>query len=249
MMTARIGTTGSPKALIAFENREESSKISPVQPMENTCQASCCRDKSRPNPADAPTEGGRYSEEEKRIQNDRKKKAVKANCDAQIRERVETDKRPVGSRGTGLCLLTNDLYFLIPLHSRCGIPLLRDGQGGMWIRNTFMEMMSRFSFQKKTFAPQYWMAEEVTLLTAKMETAKWCHTHKIDMDASRPISKEVKPQIARIIEITFNPFILSWKMITAKIGTTGSPKTLIAFENREESSKISPVPPMENTCQ
>jgi len=36
-----------------------------------------------------------------------------------------------------------------------------------------MEMMSRFSFQKKTFAPQYWMAEEVTLLTAKMETAKW----------------------------------------------------------------------------
>ncbi|KAL9287265.1 hypothetical protein AtEden1_Chr4g0294481 [Arabidopsis thaliana] len=216
-MTARIGTTGSPKALIAFENREESSKISPVQPMENTCQASCCRDKSRPNPADAPT-GGRYSEEEKRIQNDR-------------------NKRPVGSRGTGLCLLTNDLYFLIPLHSRCGIPLLRDGQGGMWIRNTFMEMMSRFSFQKKTFAPQYWMAEEVTLLTAKMETAKW------------PISKEVKPQIARIIEITFNPFILSWKMITAKIGTTGSPKTLIAFENREESSKISPVPPMENTCQ
>ncbi|EOA28248.1 hypothetical protein CARUB_v10024441mg [Capsella rubella] len=59
----------------------------------------------------------------------------------------------------------------------------------------------------------------------------------------------MKPQIARIIEITFNPFILSWKMMTAMIETTVSPKTLMAFENREESSKISPVPPMEITCQ
>ena len=60
---------------------------------------------------------------------------------------------------------------------------------------------------------------------------------------------DMKPQIAKIIEITFNPFILSWKMMTASTGTTGSPNALIAFENREESSKISPVPPMLNTCQ
>ncbi|KAH0901521.1 hypothetical protein HID58_041024 [Brassica napus] len=53
-------------------------------------------------------------------------------------------------------------------------------------------------------------------------------------------------------------FFVQWPQLQNKyprahyvaiIGTTGSPNTLIAFENREESSKISPVPPMLNTCQ
>ncbi|KAL5164650.1 hypothetical protein HKD37_18G049922 [Glycine soja] len=37
--TASIGTIGTPKALMALEKREETSRISPKQPMVKTCQS------------------------------------------------------------------------------------------------------------------------------------------------------------------------------------------------------------------
>ena len=43
------------------------------------------------------------------------------------------------------------------------------------------------------------------------------------------------------MEITFIPPIFSWKKITARIGTIGKPKTLMALENKEDTSKIKPT--------
>ncbi|VVB02166.1 unnamed protein product [Arabis nemorensis] len=51
----------------------------------------------------------------------------------------------------------------------------------------------------------------------------------------------------RIAHVDWMLFLLGKSQ--ARMGTTGNPKTLIAFENRAESLKISPVPPMLKTCQ
>ncbi|KAK3038701.1 hypothetical protein RJ639_028308 [Escallonia herrerae] len=37
--TARLGTIGKPKVLITLENKEDTLKISPTQPIEKTCHA------------------------------------------------------------------------------------------------------------------------------------------------------------------------------------------------------------------
>ncbi|KAG7012523.1 hypothetical protein SDJN02_25275, partial [Cucurbita argyrosperma subsp. argyrosperma] len=61
-MTAKTGTMGKPKAPMALEKREETSKMRPTEPTENTCQlmavqnnASWVRDSTRPYPAEAAT--------------------------------------------------------------------------------------------------------------------------------------------------------------------------------------------------
>ncbi|KAH0462365.1 hypothetical protein IEQ34_009940 [Dendrobium chrysotoxum] len=48
--------------------------------------------------------------------------------------------------------------------------------------------------------------------------------------------------------ITFTPLILSRKKMTAKTGTTGRARVLMAFENSDETTKIKPTTPTEATC-
>ncbi|GLT51347.1 hypothetical protein SLA2020_247640 [Shorea laevis] len=49
--------------------------------------------------------------------------------------------------------------------------------------------------------------------------------------------------------ITFTTSLLSWKKITATIGMTGRPKTLMALENKEDTSKINPIVPTTKICE
>ncbi|GER49414.1 BTB-POZ and MATH domain 2 [Striga asiatica] len=46
----------------------------------------------------------------------------------------------------------------------------------------------------------------------------------------------------------FTPFMLSWKTSKDAIGVTASERVLMTFEKSEETTKIKPTTPTEQTC-
>ncbi|KAH0448567.1 hypothetical protein IEQ34_022367 [Dendrobium chrysotoxum] len=72
------------------------------------------------------------------------------------------------------------------------------------------------------------------------------HLMQIPLDEN--LQYDMKPHIAINMAITFTPFIVSWKKITAKTGIIGRASVLMAFENSDDTTKIKPTTPTDATC-